>query len=277
MPVAIARREIHLRIGVARIVAKRVFDHAHRLDEFAPVHRRQVTQATDAVADRYLIGGLLLVLGLHQLFDGLARFAQPLLDPCQRQRQGRTVSLQPARKFGHERAGLRRLRTRHVGDHQHQVLRVGLGDLGHPVGPFVGHVAIDAIHDHACADTTQVFDQREPQHDRNRPQLAERERRDRLIRRDETAEAFSIHAAVAVRDRLQRDVVDARETRRWPIAESRQLAAVVFRQMPLGGTNLFFDQVIVVEQPFACGREPSARRHRLGQQVAGLHQQLFVR
>ena len=54
----------------------------------------------------------------------------------------------------------------------------------------------------------QVFDQCQPQHDRNRPQLAQLQRRDALVGRDEAAEAVGIDAAVAVRDALEGDVVD---------------------------------------------------------------------
>ena len=76
--VAVTGGKIHLAIDVPRVLAQGLLDNAHRLDELAPVHRAQETEAADAVAHRNLIGGLLLVLRPHQLLDrqaGLGRVA----------------------------------------------------------------------------------------------------------------------------------------------------------------------------------------------------------
>ena len=50
--VAVARREVHRRVDAGRVGAQRALDHAHRLDEVAPVGRAEEAQAADAVADR---------------------------------------------------------------------------------------------------------------------------------------------------------------------------------------------------------------------------------
>src|SRR3546814_6560039 len=71
VPVAVAGGEVHPPVGGGRIVAQRLVDHAHGLDELAPVGHRQQAQAADAVADRDLVGGLLPVLELHHLRDVL--------------------------------------------------------------------------------------------------------------------------------------------------------------------------------------------------------------
>ena len=109
VPVAVAAGECHPRIGAGRILAQDLFDRAHRLDELAPVHCREITHAADAVADRHLIRRLALVLDMHHAFDRLLGLAQPLLDPAQWQRQRRALPLQPARQFGDERPGQRRI------------------------------------------------------------------------------------------------------------------------------------------------------------------------
>ena len=64
-----------------------------------------------------------------------ARLGQPLLDPGERQRQRGALSLQPARQLGDERAHHRRVRARHVRDHQDQALGIVLGDVHHLVRP----------------------------------------------------------------------------------------------------------------------------------------------
>ncbi|MNF91607.1 hypothetical protein D3C84_742130 [compost metagenome] len=138
----VARREVHGGIDRRRVLPQHLLDEAQALDELAPVGRRQQAQAADAVADGHLVGRLLLGIHLHHVLDGVPRLGQVLLDPGQRQGQRRALPLQPAHQLGDERTGHRRLRARHVGDAEHDTLRVALGSLGHPVGPVVGQAPI---------------------------------------------------------------------------------------------------------------------------------------
>ena len=98
MTVAIARCEIHLRVYARRIHSQHLLDGAQRFNELAPVDRDQQAQATNAIADRNLVGRLTLRIGLHEVRDGQAGIGQPLLNPGQCQRQLGTVTLQAARK-----------------------------------------------------------------------------------------------------------------------------------------------------------------------------------
>jgi hypothetical protein len=214
VPVAVAGGEVHAAVEAARVVAQRRFDDAHRLDEVAPVGGAEEAQAADRVADRHLGARLLLRFDLHELLDRQMRLGEALLDPGQRQRERRALALQPARELGDERARHRRARARHVGGHDDQALGIALGDLEHLLGPPVGALAVDRAGGHARADAPQVLDERQAQHDRDRPQLAELERRDRLVRRDEARQRLGVDAAVAVRDRLEGEVVDARKSGR---------------------------------------------------------------
>jgi len=102
--VAVTAREIHRDVGGARVRAQGLLDHAHGLDELAPVHRPEKAQTADAVAYRDLVGRLLLVAGAHQLLDAQAGLGQLLLDPRQRQGQCEALSLQAAREFRNEGA-----------------------------------------------------------------------------------------------------------------------------------------------------------------------------
>jgi len=78
--IVIARDEIHAGIHARGIGAQRLFDDAHRLDEFrqsiAPRKRDCM-----AVADGHLIGRLGLVVRPLQLLAGQALFGEPVLDP----------------------------------------------------------------------------------------------------------------------------------------------------------------------------------------------------
>ena len=276
VPVLVARREIHPPVEPARVGAQCRLDPARRLDELAPVHRSEEPQAADRVADRDLCGGLHLGFGMHQLLDRVARLGEALLDPRQRQRQGCALSLQPARQLGDERAHHRRIRARHVRDHQDEALGVAIGDVEHLVRPAVRVAAVDRRGRDARSHAAQVLDQREAQHDRDRPQLPEREGAHRLVGRHEARECLRVDASVAVRDCLEREVVDARQPRRGPACEARQLAAVALGQVPPRRADLLVDQVEIVEQPFRGGRDAAVRRDGRGQEVANLDQDAFV-
>ncbi len=161
VPVAVSGGKIHPAVHPARIVAQGVLDHAHRFHELAPAHRPQEAETADAVADGYLVGGLLLVFHLNRLFDGQARFGELLLDPGQRQGQGGTLALQAAGQFRHKGARHRWVRPRHVRDHQNQIFRVVLGHRRHLVRPPVGQVSIDSAGGDLGGHAAEILDQRQ--------------------------------------------------------------------------------------------------------------------
>ena len=242
-----------------------LLDDAIGLDELAPVDGAQAAEAADAVADRDLIRCLLLVFELHQLFDRQMRFRKPLFNPRQCEGQAGAVSLQSACKFRHERAAHGRRRSRHVGDDEDETLRLPLSGLHHSIGPGIGQIAFDYAGGNAYAHATKILDQRETKHDRNSPELAQLQRGNRLVGSHEAIEAVGVDPTVAVRDRFERDVVHARQTRREAQRQARQLPAVAPGQVPFGRADLLFDQMEVIEQPLAGGADPLVRRHRLRQ------------
>ena len=69
--------------------------------------------------------------------------------------------------------------------------------------------------DDAVDEAPQLLDQPEAQHDRNRPGLADRQRRDALIGGGEIDQRFEIEPPRGVRDELARDQIDARVARRY--------------------------------------------------------------
>ena len=57
MPVAVARSDVHRRIGANGVPSKHSFDRARALEESVPVESADGTHAGDRIPDRYLIGG----------------------------------------------------------------------------------------------------------------------------------------------------------------------------------------------------------------------------
>ncbi|MNS70210.1 hypothetical protein D3C72_1035510 [compost metagenome] len=201
---------------------------------------------------------------------------QALLEPCEGQRQRRPMPLKSPRQFGHERAINGGIGPRHVGNDQDQAGGVLFGGLAHGVGPGVGqptvHVGVGQADGHAA----QVLDQRQPHHDGNGPQLAQLQRRYRLVGSHEGGYAHGINARVAVRDHLQRNVVHPGQALGRTAGQFRQAAAVALGQMALGQADLLFDQVEVVQQPFVGGGELAVLLHGFDQQRAGFAQQGLV-
>ena len=68
MAVAVARREVHVRVGARGILAQHPLDQADPLEEHRPVDRREQPHARDHVADRQLVGRLALMLDAQHFF-----------------------------------------------------------------------------------------------------------------------------------------------------------------------------------------------------------------
>ena len=277
MAVAITGGKVHRSVDAARILTKDLFDGAHGLDELTPVGRPQESETADAVADGNLIGRLLLVARLHQMLDRQTRLGESLLDPRQRQRQSRALSLQAARELRNKRSRHGRARPRHVCDHQDQALRVLRRRLYHLIGPGFRQVPVHPAGGRPRDDASEILDQRHTQHDGDRPQLAEREGSDGLVCRHEAAKAVLVYAAVAVRDGLQGEVIHTGQAGRWAIRQARQFPAVASRQVALGCADLFFDQVEVVQEPFTGRGDAAVRADRGREEIARPDQYGFVR
>ncbi|MNI38234.1 hypothetical protein D3C73_923670 [compost metagenome] len=277
MAVAIAGGKVHVGVDRRRVRAQDLFDMAEQLDELAPVGRCQQAQAGDAVADGHLVTGLLLGIHLHQAFDRKAGLTERLFYPRHGQYQRGALSVQSARQFRNEGWRHRRRRSRHVGNGQYHALGVALGHFDQSIGPVIGKVTVIPVGHDPGRHAPQVLDQRQAQHDRDGPQLAQGQRRDGLIRGDETVQAWRVDPAIAVRDGFQGDVVDPRQACRGPFGQAWQLAAVAVGQVGPGGADVFFDQVEVVQQPFRRrGGASTGLLNGLERCAATFQQQLVV-
>ena len=89
---------------------------------------------------------------------------------------------------------------------------------------MVGGAARGSCREQLFGQAAQVLDERQLQHARPCPQLADRQRRDALVAVQKLDELLATQAAVAVADQLDRDGVDARLTGVLTRGERRQCA-----------------------------------------------------
>ena len=271
MAVAIAAFKIHQRIRARRIGAQGVFNDAAALDKSLPIHRAQEAQTADAIADRNLICRLVLGRELKDLSDGLTTFREALLKPRRRNRQRRALGLQARGEFTDEGVGEGRRLLDEIGEHEHDLISAVVGDREHLLHPRPRQLTVATAGRDVGDDAAEVFEQRETHHDRDRPQLPQRERLHRLIGSDEGPQGVGVDVAVGMRNELEDQVVDARRVRgaTTGVDEAGQLLAVAARQVTTCRADLLFDQRVVVDEPLCCWGDPSTTADGLGDQRIG--------
>jgi hypothetical protein len=141
-----------------------------------------------------------------------------------------------------------------------------------PVGQAVGFLARGPAHPDAHRRAPQVLDQRYAQRDRDRPQLADRQRLNALVGAHEAAQYLRIEAAVGMRDEGPGHAENPRIPGERPACELRQLAVVAWRQIVADLADLLFDEVVVVEQPLGGRRNGPPFADRARDVAIGLEQ-----
>ena len=149
-----------------------------------------------------------------------------MLQPGLNERECGALGLQPGVEVLHERRGQRHVGIGELGEHVDEPLGLFLGHREHAVRPGDGRVPLLAPARDARSHAPDVLEQSQPQHDRESPQLPEVQRIDGLVGGDERCRVVAVDATVLVGDQVERHVVDARETGRGTVGQSRQLPAV---------------------------------------------------
>ena len=247
--VAIARREVHQRVRAGRVAAQQLLDEADALEKQRPVDGRHPAHARDHVADRELIGGLALVLDPQHLVGRVVLLLQRVLERLPRRpRRGRLVA-QPLQQLHDER---RREPVVVLPALLEEPADVRLGPVRADLQSFVPAprlLAAPAGGDDAVGETAQLFDEGEPQHDRDRPDLADRELRPALVGVDEIDQRLQIDPARRVRDELLGQEVDARVSLEGTVGELGQLEVVIAREVLADLADLVLHDVVVVAEP----------------------------
>ena len=117
----------------------------------------------------------------------------------------------------------------------------------------------------ASRQATQVLDERDAQHDRDRPDFADGEGRYVLVSVDELEQALFIETSIRMGDQAGDRIVDAGVMLILPFKENRQFCTIVRGEVRAYRENLLFDEIVVVEQPFTGRRDRVLLTNGLGQ------------
>ena len=252
MAIPIARGKVHARVDTRRILTQCLFDKTLIGHKLAPIVDSQKPQTGNTVAHRHLISSLGLDFGQDQLFGRLSLIGQSLFQPAAGKRKIRVLSLQVTSQLGQKRTGQRRIFASHIGQYENQIGRLLFDRANHPFRPVTGVIAIAASLRNPHGHTPQILNQCEPQHQWHGPQLAQFQRHDRLVCGQEPRQICGIQSTVGMSNQLQSDVVDARIGCTRASCQPGKLATVRSRQQLPSGSDLFFNQIKIVEQPFRC-------------------------
>ena len=128
-----------------------------------------------------------------------------------------------------------------------------------------------AVHD-LLGEAPEIFDQHDPERDRDRPEFADRQRLHLLVGAHEAAQHLGVEVAVGVGDEGPGQAEHPRISRERPVGELRQLPIIAGRQGGADFANLPFDEVVVVDQPFGRRRDGAALVDRSGDRAVGVEQ-----
>ena len=252
--IPVPRREVHL--GHAGPVAESLVNQADAFEEIGPVGRRQEAHARDDVANRRVVGDLLLVLLAHDLLGRGSVLLESAVEPLERGRDRRVLLAQALDELDGEG-----LRERRALQHREDRAPLGLGDAGRAeqsVGDPVRSVPRGPPRRDPLREPPEILDEDQSQRDRQRPELADRERLDPLVGPHESPEGLELDPAVGVRDERPGQPVDAGKALERALGELRQLPIEPRRKVLLDLPDLLLDDVEVVQQPVG------GRRNRAG-------------
>ena len=123
------------------------------------------------------------------------------------------------------------------------------------VGELVGHLARRAAAHDLLGEAAKVLDEQDAKADRDRPELADRQRLDLLVGAHHAPQALGIEAAVGVGDVCPGQTEHPRVAGEVAIGQLGKLAVVVRRQVVADLAELLVDDGEVVDEPLGGRRD----------------------
>ncbi len=156
---------------------------------------------------------------------------------------------------GHQRKTLTHARPR---------FRISVDRSQNPVGDLIGQMTRREADDDRFGQASQIFNERDPQRDRNRPHFAYGERLHALISCDEARQPLHVEGAVRVRHDRPGHTENTRIAFQRTVGEFRQLAIVARREVLFDLPDLLIGDMEIVQ-------EPLGRRHNRLMLMGGLY------
>src|SRR6266536_240633 len=272
MAVTVAGREVHF--PDPRSLPELLIDQADGFEEVGPVDGGNEPHARDHVAHRHVGRDLLVVLEPHDLVGTEPLRLDPLHEPGERRSLLRIAFPQPLQKMNREWGG-KRLALESPQPRFPRFSRLG-ADAEQRVGEGVCVLARKPPSDDSLCQPAQVLDQDEPQRDGDRPELAHRQRLRSLVCRDEPPQRVRFEPAVSMRDEVRGQSIDAWIAGERTGVELGKLPVVPRRKVLPDLTEVFFDDVEVVDEPFRRGRDRALFPDRVGDRAIGLEEDASV-
>ena len=268
LPVAVARREVHL--PEAGVRPQDRIDEADAFEQVCPVDGGDRTHARDHVADGDARRALALVLVANDRVGGRAGRRQAAFQPCECGRHLRVLVTQPLQQLDGERRRQRLVVP--FPQHGRQRFRQRCVDAEQPVGQPVGLLPYSPSARDQFRRAPQVLHQHDAQRDGNGPQLADGQRLHALVGRDESRQQVRVEAAVRMRDECPCQPENAWIPGQGPVRELGQLPVVAGRQVVIDLADLRLDDMVVVDQPFGGRRDCATLAYRPGNRTMGVEQ-----
>jgi hypothetical protein len=250
--VEIPRREVHRAVADAGL--QDVVDQADVLEQRSPVDRGHRAHAGDDVPHGDVGRALPVVLVAHHRVRARALREQTAVEPRERGGQLRVLVAQPEQQL--HREGRAELDALPLPQGVRQRIRIRRYEQ--TVDELVGALPSGASARDPLRRATEVLDQHDPERDRHRPELADRQRLNALVGAHEADERIRVESAVGVCDERPGDAENARVSRQRPDRELREFPVVALRKVLADLADLRFDDVVVVGEPFGRRRDRAA-------------------
>ena len=204
---------------------------------------------------------------------------QAFVQPLQRGRGARVLITQPLGQFRREHFG-----QRPAGARRNVLVQRGLRATRRQqvIGQPLGIGSHGAARRNLVGQPPQVFHEHDTQGDGDGPQLADVQRLHFLVGSNEAAQHHRVDMAVGVGNVSPGQPEHTRIPGEGTIGQLGQQAVVARRQVDMDFADLFFDDVVVVEQPFSRRHNAAAgnKFRRAGairrQQLRGIDAQAFA-
>ena len=171
------------------------------------------------------------------------------MQPLPRRSRRRRLIAQPLQQLDDERRRqpfvLARHLAQHVVDH---AIGVGAG-VGDALAEAPGVLSVAARRQHVFGEAAQLVDQRDAQHDRHGPQLADAQGDVALVGADVADQRLQVEASGGMRHEIAGQREDARIAGVLAVGQLRQLEVVLARQILADRADLVLDDVVVVAEP----------------------------